>query len=415
MRLGVVSTHLIQYLSALYRELAKRVDALEVAYLRHVPRVGGTATFDVGFGCDVQWDVDLRSGYPWTTFNLRDVPYSFDALDVIRTFHSTSQWLRTFRPDAVVVPGWTGLYPIVAATARACGTRVVLRPEGRIATLRPVVHEVGRSAVLRHLIKLVDAAAYTSTSSRDELVRLGIPAERLAYSPYVIDEAAWRPLLESARSRRDTLRSSLGFASDDVVYLFVGKLAHYKRVLELVDAFSRVASEVPRARLLIVGDGPQRKEVEARCGARGLASHVVLFGFANQSQLPGLHAASDVFVLLSQETWGLVANEALLAGLPLVISVEAGCSRDLVLDGETGFRVSPSDPEDCARRLIQLADPELRARMKPAIERVANLFTLERSADGVIRALELAMCARPEGRVSSDPIGCRRCADEHRR
>jgi glycosyltransferase involved in cell wall biosynthesis len=136
--------------------------------------------------------------------------------------------------------------------------------------------------------------------------------------------------------------------------LFCAKLQPWKRPLELLEAFS--CAGVPNAFLVFAGDGPQRVEMEERAHDLGIADRVKILGFVNQSQLPETYRASDLFVLPSDyEPFGLVVNEAMLCGCPVVVSDKVGAQQDLVTHGKPDvfFRVVTSGhcPEFCVNCL----------------------------------------------------------------
>jgi glycosyltransferase involved in cell wall biosynthesis len=392
LRLGVLSSHLIQYFSPLYRHLAKRVDAFQVGYFRHVERDGEMkAIYDPNFGAAFIWDVDLRSGYEFTSFGLPEAPFRYSSRDLARLARGIYDWQKRFRPDVVMVPGWTLPDVVAARTLAAAGVPFILRPEGRVPRGGPVLRGFARDAWCRALVRRAAGAAVVGSSSREELLRLGMPAERLASSPYVIDTDLWRRALVVAGADRDVLRARFGIAPNEVAYLTVSKLVDYKRPRELVEAFIALFPTVPAARLVIVGDGELRAALAQRVEEAGVASRVSFAGFVNQTELPKYYAAADVFVLTSIETWGLVANEALLAGLPLAVSVDAGCVRDLVVDGVTGRRLYIENPAQVVDALAYLADPAVRRTMRPNLEQLAARYTLETAADGVVNAARLAL------------------------
>src|SRR5205823_1157153 len=110
----------------------------------------------------------------------------------------------------------------------------------------------------------------------------------------------------------------------------------------------------PAARLWVLGDGPERPELEALAGEVA-PRQVFWHGFINQSQMPSLLAAADAFVLPSEdEPWGLAVNEAMACGLPAVCSDRVGCVPDLVRDGVTGFCYPVGDVMALADRLSTL-------------------------------------------------------------
>ena len=119
--------------------------------------------------------------------------------------------------------------------------------------------------------------------------------------------------------------------------------------------------------MVMAGSGELEQELRAFCTAHAL-DNVVFTGFVNQSELPALYAASDVFVLPSEhEPWGLAVNEAMCASLPVVVSREVGCVADLVRDGVNGYTPAAGDIEGLARALRRLIEDEgLRRRQGQA-------------------------------------------------
>src|SRR5262249_39695769 len=134
---------------------------------------------------------------------------------------------------------------------------------------------------------------------------------------------------------RAAARQAWGIDPDAFVVLFVGKLVISKRPLNVVRAIARLKR---RTTMLVVGSGPL--EAELRTLARELSVDLKLVGFLNQTELGRAYAVADCLTLPSDfpETWGLVVNEALATGLPVIVSAAVGCAPDLVDDGVTGFQ-----------------------------------------------------------------------------
>jgi glycosyltransferase involved in cell wall biosynthesis len=185
----------------------------------------------------------------------------------------------------------------------------------------------------------------------------------------------------------DELRRSFGITDDAPVVLFAGKFDPQKNVGLLLDAFEEVRREHD-AWLLLVGDGAMGPEIRERAAERVLTP-----GFLNQSELTHAYAAADVFVLPSvSETWGLVVNEAMNFGLPVVVSDRVGCGEDLVREGENGFVVAHDDPialADALRALV--GNAELRRRMGARSRELVSSYTITACADGIVAAC-LAAC-----------------------
>ncbi|MEX2399812.1 MAG: glycosyltransferase, partial [Rhodothermales bacterium] len=145
---------------------------------------------------------------------------------------------------------------------------------------------------------------------------------------------------------------------------------------------------------LFVGDGPLRGMLEAEADPE----RVHFAGFRNQTELPACYAAADALVLPSdgRETWGLVANEAMACGLPVIVSEAAGCAPDLVREGETGFTVPLGDIEALAARLRDTAGllTGVDARGVETVRRCVADAIERHSVEKATEGLERAMYAR---------------------
>ena len=179
----------------------------------------------------------------------------------------------------------------------------------------------------------------------------------------------------------------MGAGPQDVVLLVVGKLMGFKRPLDVVHALAHLDR---RAIAVFVGDGELRADVERALAATGVRGTVT--GFVNQTDLPDWYAAGDVAVLASDfEKWGLVVNEAMACGLPIVVSDLVGCAPDLVHAGETGEVFRACDAESLAAALRPLIDQsDRRARLGAAARRLVARYDVAATAEGIIAAAQAA-------------------------
>lgn len=162
----------------------------------------------------------------------------------------------------------------------------------------------------------------------------------------------------SPGASRESVRERLGVPRDALVVGTIGRLGRQKAPLDLLAAFERLARARPEAHLVMVGDGPQRAEVEAACARDGLASRVHLLGL--RRDIPDLLHAFDVFALASHwEGLPRVLPQAMAAGLPIVATRVNG-SPDAVTPDVNGWLVEVGDIAAMGDGLIRLADdPEL--------------------------------------------------------
>lgn len=154
--------------------------------------------------------------------------------------------------------------------------------------------------------------------------------------------------------------------------LFVGRLHAEKGIFDLLDAFARVKSRAPRARLVVVGDGPARVDVERTVSERGWTEDILLAGTVKNRDLPPFFRAADVFVAPSvttrkwEEQVGMSSIQAMACGLP-VVSTRCGAIPEYIPEGLAGILVPERDPASLAEAIIRvLSDPELGRRMGEA-------------------------------------------------
>jgi N-acetyl-alpha-D-glucosaminyl L-malate synthase BshA len=236
--------------------------------------------------------------------------------------------------------------------------RVVTTLHGTDITL--VGADASYLPITRHSIARSDAVTAPSAFLRAETYdRFDIDPDRVPIEviPNFVDTATWRPRQGRARPLIVEL-----FGSDDVpVVVHVSNFRALKRVDRVVEIFARVAADRP-ARLLLVGEGPERAAAEERIAQLGLGDRTVVLD--NRDRVEDLLRECDVFLLPSEtESFGLAALEALAAGVPVVASAVGGLP-EVVRDGETGFLVPADDVAGMAARVALLLDaPERRAEM----------------------------------------------------
>jgi glycosyltransferase involved in cell wall biosynthesis len=199
-------------------------------------------------------------------------------------------------------------------------------------------------------------------------------------------------------SDRDAWRRRAGARADELLVLFVGRLEREKGIEVLLEAWHQ-ARLGGKARLVFAGHGPLAAAIS------DAGEDVRTLGQVDPRDLPALYAACDLLVVPSIRTrtflepWGLVVNEAMLQGTPVMASDAVGAAAgDLVRDGQTGITVPAGDADALAGRLEELARaPELRRSLGSAAREAARKLTAAAWADGMARALALAGVGRSGG------------------
>jgi glycosyltransferase involved in cell wall biosynthesis len=214
------------------------------------------------------------------------------------------------------------------------------------------------------------------------------PGKTVFNIPYFCDLAPY----EEARRRRLVPEDAA------VNILFSGQLIERKGCDLLLKAFAEVASRYPRARLIMLGSGPERTVLEGMV-PDALRDRVIFLGHREPHEIPDIFAAAHVFCLPSRhDGWGVVINEAIGAGLPVVVSEAVGAGHDLVRDGVNGYLIRTGDHEQLAEALGRIVgDVQLRERLAAASGGMARNWGLD---EGVTRWLSAADTVLAQGRVA---------------
>jgi len=249
----------------------------------------------------------------------------------------------------------------------------------------------------RTLARSTTALVAVSPQVRDDLVELDVaPATRFAVVRLGIE---LDQRVSPGSNGRGETRRVLGIGERPFTVGWIGRMTGIKRTDDVLLAFKSLRERGVDARLCLVGDGPDRDQVERRAHELGVMRETLFLGY--QEQVASFFAAFDVFVLPSaNEGTPVTAIEALAAGKP-VVATRVGGIPDVVRDGEDGFLVAPGDVEALADRLAELAtDDALRERMgKAARARVRERYSVERLVDDVDRLYRSLLEAEGLGRL----------------
>jgi len=235
----------------------------------------------------------------------------------------------------------------------------------------------------RWLAKHTTVLVAVSPQVRDDLVAMGVaPAEKFAVVRLGIE---LDQRVGGARDGREETRRYLGIASDRFAVGWVGRMTAVKRTDDVLESFRLLRGRGVEATLCLVGDGPDRPELERRAHELGLMRDTLFLGY--QEDVAPLYAAFDALILPSgNEGTPVSVIEALAAGTP-VVATRVGGVPDVVRDGEDGYLVDAGAADELAERLERLArDPELRERLGAAgRDRVLPRYAVDRLVDDVDR------------------------------
>lgn len=325
--LVILTTHPIQYQVPIWQRLARegRVP-FEVWYLSDH---GARARRDREFGERFAWDIDLLSGYPhrFMTGASTVTPDSFWQCRLREPFAAR---LRGGGATALWIQGWqVAAYWQAVAAAKRVGVPVWLRGESNDLAPTPWWKRPVKRLALTHLFRRIDRFLYIGEANRRLYRRYCVPETRLRPAPYAVDNVRFAGQAAALRSARPELRRSWGIAADAFCVLFCGKFIAKKNPLDLIAAARRLAGQRPDMPLHLLFVGAGAREAEMRDACAGL--NATFAGFINQTGISRAYVAADALVLPSGtgETWGLVVNEALASGLPVIVSDACGVADDL--------------------------------------------------------------------------------------
>ncbi len=385
-RIVALATHPIQYHAPWFRALVAEGVDLHVLFAC-LPDATRQAE---GFGGSFRWDVPLLDGYPWTVLSQARQAPELGRFAGLRS-RQIGRGLAALSPDVVLLTGWNAL-PLLQGLRAAVQIGVPTVVRGESNALRP--RSAWQAAGHRVLLSFYDAFVSIGRANRAFYLKNGVRLERIVDGGYFVDEEHFLRLRRLEAPRRSALRSEWGIPESACCFVFVGKLQPKKRPLDFVAALGIAARRLPVGAVhgLVVGSGEILDEM--RVAAAASAVPIAFAGFLNQTEIGRAYAAADALVLPSDwgETWGLVVNEAMLFGLPVVVSDRVGCGPDLVSDGETGFTIPFGDQDVLAGRLVELArDASRRAEMgNRAFERVRG-YSPRRGAGATVEAARIAM------------------------
>jgi glycosyltransferase involved in cell wall biosynthesis len=259
--------------------------------------------------------------------------------------------LNRVNPDVLLVPGYASAAILAAAWAKRHGRVSILMSESNYNDHR---RSQFREWIKSQLIqRLFDAATVGGKEALNYLCKLGMRESVISRFYDVVDNTFYGRGCDDLRRSPQPEQQSFPIP----YFLYVGRLAPEKNVATLLQAFAKYRCRGGQAELIVVGDGALRHQLEAEAHLLGVANATHFPGHKTTDELLPFYAFAMALILPStREPWGLVVNEAMASGLPVVVSNRCGCRCDLVRPGENGFLFSPTDAENLAQHLMLLTN-----------------------------------------------------------
>jgi glycosyltransferase involved in cell wall biosynthesis len=321
--------------------IANMVDPNRVALFERVAREGGIellVVYETGMESNRSWEVP--ADLPYRHIRLRSASIDLRRLGTDAYLHLPLRPLEpvsSFRPDVVVAAGggiWSSPANIAAFAARRRKGWAFIPWWGSFPKGQPSAARRLSERWVRHFVTHSDLCLAYGTRAARELERLGVAPTAIRCVPNAV------PHGEPGTDRRRP--------NHPVRFLFVGQLIPRKGIAELLDAFL----QLPEGELYVAGDGPLRPLVDQAVDD----GRVTYLGQVDRPALQLLYADSDVLVLPSRyEVWGLVINEALEHGLPVIATESVGAVDDLVVDDVNGYVTRTEDADELRKAMARVA------------------------------------------------------------
>lgn len=290
----------------------------------------------------------------------RQLLRTMDVAHVHHPFLSGSLALRYCRPRGI---------PLIFTNH----TRYDLYAHAYLPAIPDVVGETALQAYMPSFCRSCDLVIAPSHGMRQVLLKLGVDAP-VDVVPNGVD---LRPFQNPVEPRNP---ESFGFSPDDVILVYTGRMGPEKNLSFLLRAFNGALHACDRARLLLIGDGPERDNLQDRARVMGIENQVHFTGMVPYVELPGYLAAAHIFVTASvTEVHPLSVIEAMAAGLP-VLGIQSPGVGDTIVDGETGFLADEVDLAAFTGKMVRLLmDRELQQMMGNQAREAAQQYSIERT------------------------------------
>ncbi|MEO0137828.1 MAG: glycosyltransferase family 4 protein [candidate division WOR-3 bacterium] len=243
-----------------------------------------------------------------------------------------------------------------------------------------------------------DSAFVGGERSADYLIKLGFPADKIWRGYDVVDNEYFSKKAEEIRKNGNEWRLKLELP--DKYFLYVGRFSPEKNLLKLLEAYRIYKNKMQKDAwgLVLVGSGPQENELKSKADKLGLRQ-IIFPGFKQINELPLYYALSSCFILPSNsEPWGLVVNEAMASGLPVLVSYKCGCVPELVYPGINGYTFNPENVEEIAFYMSHISSGGVDInKMGEASRKIIQNFSAETWARALADCIEVTMKRRNRG------------------
>ena len=386
-KVAIVNSHPTQYFGPLYRYLNQDPD-IDITAL-YCCDVNIRSSYDDQFKEKIKYDNDMLGGYKSIFLGARSSKRNIGGFWSLMVPEIWNE-IRNGRYDIVWIHGYSFFAFILALiAAKKSKSKVFLRGETHLRLKRNFLKESLHKIILKILFRFYDGFFAIGTANKEYYLKMGVPYEKIFLIPYTIDNSYFYNLTKN--SSADSIY--LDKVNQDIpTILFASKFMKRKNPLLLLESSKLLSKRNIRHNLVFVGSGEMENEMRNFIRQNDL-KNVFLEGFINQSLLPKIYSESDIFVLPSvNEPWGLIVNEVMAAGMPVVVSSEVGCVDDLIKHGVNGFKFEAGNSDELSNYLAKLiSDKDLIKEMGLASQTIISRWSYEECRVGLSNALKSSL------------------------
>lgn len=301
--------------------------------------------------------------------------------------------LDGLRPRVLAIPGWSCRASLCAlAWCLDTGTPAILMSA---STAHDEHRTWWKEWIKTRVVGLFSAAVVGGAPHANYAVTLGLPRARVFPGYDVVDNDYFSASATKVRTEAVALRQK--YALPQRYFLSSNRFIEKKNLPRLLAAYASYLSRAGEAAwdLVLLGDGPLKSVLIEESARLGLAKRVHFAGFRQYAELPVFYGLASAYIQAStSEQWGLVVNEAMASGLPVLVSDRCGCAHDLVRDGVNGFKFDPLDVETLAGHMFHMSHGNLDLqRMADASLEIVRNWSPATFAANLLKAADAALAA----------------------
>lgn len=278
----------------------------------------------------------------------------YENISNFRRFKAMFYWVRKFKPDVVNISGYyEPAMNLILLYCKLSGIKVVIS----IDSTESDNPNVGwREKIKSLVVNMGNGFFCYGSKSAEYMYKLGISPEKILLKNNAVDNQKVASIYQEAQKSREIKKNILGLRKYNFIY--VGRLIKFKNIDNLLAAYKNL--NTPDWGLIILGNGSEEEKLKHYVAENQLGGVCFVDG-KQWFEVPEYMALADIFILPSfSEPWGLVVNEAMACGMPVLVSEKCGSAPDLVRENENGFKFDPFD-------VVQMTEKMNEFVLKPEI------------------------------------------------